>query len=480
MKNLSYILFISLLVAPAFSSCEKFLSVTPRTQMPQDVHFSTESGFKDALTGVYIQMKSNSSYGLSLTQTTVERIISNWDVSPGTSEERLGLFTFNDGSFSGIWMQQYKTISSINAILGQIDSHKEVFTPGMYEMIKSECLALRAYCHLDILRLFGPVPTDPSQGVDLPYARALISTPQPYLSYQDFKAALLKDLTEAETLIEGKDPIQSYSLYQLKNPGGASGFNPVDNFIAYRYLRMNYYAIKALQARAYLWFGEKEKAYQNAKLVIEAKNADGTDKFSFGTAADMSPTVKNYVLTSEHIFGLYSFTLQDTYTTYYASGSLKKGTVESTIKLGLYGNTGTDIRESNLWELLSLSNGSKAYVIKKYTAEENPPITNDFKQIPLLRLSEMYLIAAEAAPYAEGVEYFRTFRAARNIGNRPVPGDDLALQTEIIREYRKEFYAEGQAFYAYKRINAPKSLIIFAPAGATVTYMIPIPPGEKI
>lgn len=469
----------------ALASCKKFLSVTPKTQMPQDVHFSTEEGFKDALTGVYIQMKSPSSYGLALTQTTVEKLVSSWDAAANSTDERIGYFDFNNagvlGSFRTIWSQQYRIIASINAILDQIDNYKGSFrTPGMYEMVKSECLALRAYCHLDILRLFGPVPTDLSSGIMLPYVLSLSTKPHPYISYDAYKTALLKDLADAESLIDGKDPIQSYSLYQLRNPGLASGFNPADNFVAYRYLRMNYYAIKALQARACLWFGDKEKAYTCARTVIDAKNADGSNKFIFGTAADMSVSVRNYVLTNEHIFGLYSFTLNDAYATNYASGTLKKGATETLVRSTLYGNTGVDIRESNMWELLSLPQGVKAYVIRKYVSDANPVINNDYKQIPLLRLSEMYLIAAEAAPYAEGIEYLRTFRVARNIGNMPAPSDDLALQAEIIKEYRKEFYAEGQAFYAYKRINAPRGQIIFAPAAATVNYVVPIPSGENL
>lgn len=482
MKKLSYIM-ISFFLLVSMGSCKKFLTVTPKTQMPQDVLFSTEGGFEDALTGVYIQMKSGSAYGQALTQTTVEQLISNWDVTSNTTEQRIGLFNYSDegvqSRFSSIWAQQYKIISSINAILGKIDEKKDVFvSPGLYEMIKSECLALRAYCHLDILRLFGPSPVDPSQGANLPYAAELSRNPQQHVSFETFKSKLLKDLTDAETLIKGKDPIEKYSMSQLKNPGLSSGFNPEDNFIAYRYLRMNYYAIKALQARAYLWFGDKQNAYQSAKEVIDAKDESGSDKFRLGTAADMSNATKNYVLTSEHMFGLYAFNLNDTYTSLYTSGALKKGSTETTIRNTLYGNTGTDIRESNMWELLTLSNAAKVYVIKKYTSEKNPTLGNDFKQIPMLRLSEMYLIAAEAAPFADGVTYFQTFRTARNIGNKPEPATPEELQSEVIKEYRKEFYAEGQAFFAYKRINAPKAAITFAPAAAVVNYVVPIPNGE--
>jgi len=483
MKKISYIIFASLITFGLFS-CKKFLDVTPKTQMPQDVLFSTQSGFEDALTGVYIQMKNNGSYGQALTQTTVEQLISNWDVTANTTEQRLGLFNFGDegvlGRFTTIWGQQYKIISSINAILGQIDERKNVFTdPLIYNMVKSECLALRAYCHLDILRLFGPIPSDPSSAPNLPYASVLSTTPQQHISFEEYKSRLLKDLEDAENLIKDKDPIQKYSLSQLKNPGLTSGFNPENDFIAYRYLRMNYYAIKALQARAYLWFGDNDKAFESAKIVIDAKNEGGADKFRLGTATDFSAN-KDYVLSNEQIFGLYSYNLNDSYQSLYASGVLKKGSTETTIKNTLYGNTGTDIRESGLWELVTLTNAAKVYIIKKYLSEKNPVLSADFKQIPMLRLSEMYLIAAETAPFADGVQYFQAFRTARNIGNMPAPVDQQALKNEILKEYRKEFYAEGQAFFAYKRNNAPRTSITFIPAAAVLNYVLPVPKDETL
>ena len=43
----------------------------------------------------------------------------------------------------------------------------------------------------------------------------------------------------------------------------------------YRQSRMNYWAVKAIQARMYLYLGKKDKAYTLAKEIIEAKGADG-------------------------------------------------------------------------------------------------------------------------------------------------------------------------------------------------------------
>ncbi|WP_316816142.1 RagB/SusD family nutrient uptake outer membrane protein [Pedobacter nyackensis] len=480
MKEKCFIV-LALLSTLFLVSCKKFLTVNPKTEMPLDVLFSSEGGFKDALTGVYLQMKDNKTYGAAMTQTTIEQLASSWDVTAKTTEERMGLFNYTDegveGSLSSIYGQEYKIISSVNAILGQIDSRRDVFvTAGMYETIKSECLAIRAYCHFDILRLFGPQPSSPVNGNRLPYVTVLSNTPNSRLSYHEFQTALFKDLSDAEMLVKNIDPIIKYSIQQLKAPG-ASGVNPTDTFLAYRYLRMNYYAVKALQARAYLWFNDTQKAYECAKLIIDAKNEDGSVKFVFGSATDIA--AKDYLLTNEHIFGLYDFDLANRYTSLYGSGILKKGANNLTINNQLFGKTGTDIRESGLWELITLSGGAKGYTIKKYKVQD-APAGSDFKQIPMLRISEMYLIAAEAAPFTEGLNYFKLFRAARNIGQLAVPADPTGLQTEILKEYRKEFYSEGQAFFAYKRLNTTNTGFLFLPLAATINYLIPLPKSEAI
>ena len=261
MKKIKYII-LGLIGLFATTSCDKYLTVNPKTQMTQDVLYSTENGFKDALTGVYIQFKSNTIYGQALTMTTTEQLISNWDVTANSLDQKLGLFNFTDATvdaqMTSIYSQEYKVISSINAILAQIDVNKSVFTtPGMYEMIKGECLALRAYCHFDLLRIWGPIPTAvPTGNVMPPYVTTLSKTANPLISYAQYQSMLLQDLKDAENLLKPIDPILNYSLLDLGRPGtvSATTFNPTDTYMAYRYLRMNYYAVKALQARANLWF----------------------------------------------------------------------------------------------------------------------------------------------------------------------------------------------------------------------------------
>ena len=144
MKKIKYII-LGMFGLLSATSCDKYLTVYPRTQMTQDVLFSTQDGFKDALTGVYIQLKSNTIYGQNLTMTVMEQLISNWDVTTNALDQKLGLFNYTDatvdGTMTAIYSQEYKVISSINAILSQIDQNKDQFTtPGLFEMIKGECL----------------------------------------------------------------------------------------------------------------------------------------------------------------------------------------------------------------------------------------------------------------------------------------------------------------------------------------------------
>ena len=484
MKNIRF-LITAIIGVITLSSCQKYLTVSPRTQIVQTDRLSTESGYKDALTGVYIQMKSNNSYGQNLTMTTIEQLISSWDVTTNTTEQKLGLFNYTDANvdalMTSIYAQQYTTIASVNAILGQIDVNKSAFTtPGLYELIKGECLAIRAYCHFDILRIWGPIPSAVGSATIPPYVTTLSNQPNSLTNYNQFQGQLLTDLTDAENLLKGVDPILNYSLLNLSRPGSTlTNFNPTDTYFAFRYLRMNYYAVKALQARAYLWFNNTAKAYECSKVVINATNPDGTVKFRLGTTADM--TAKDYALTPEQIFGLYDFNLYNKYNNLFANGTLKKGTAATTITTQLYGNTGTDIREANLWLLVTQANQSKTYICQKYNVPQTVASAQaDVNRIPMLRISEIYFIAMETAPLAEAQALWAAYRTARNITVTTLPSDPVLLQSTLLPEYRKEFYAEGQAFYAYKRMNSLTASVLFVPTGSVINYLFPLPKTELV
>jgi hypothetical protein len=47
----------------------------------------------------------------------------------------------------------------------------------------------------------------------------------------------------------------------------------------------------------------------------------------------------------------------------------------------------------------------------------------------------------------------------------------------IIDEYRREFFGEGQMFYAYKRVNAP-NMLWRVEAVTEDNYVVPLPQTE--
>ena len=74
--------------------------------------------------------------------------------------------------------------------------------------------------------------------------------------------------------------------------------------------------------------------------------------------------------------------------------------------------------------------------------------------MPLIRMSELYLIAAECETDVQKAldNYFNPLRFSRNCVNQNAIDED-ALKNLIRAEYVREFIGEGQLFFYYKRLN---------------------------
>lgn len=102
--------------------------------------------------------------------------------------------------------------------------------------------------------------------------------------------------------------------------------------------------------------------------------------------------------------------------------------------------------------------------------------------IPMLRLGEMYLIAAESESETlnDGLPYINTLRNKRGISNL-----GSLTTTELTYEYMRELYGEGQLFYFYKRtftniLNRTNNSGS-KPAGqaaSTQVFVVPLPDTE--
>ncbi len=99
--------------------------------------------------------------------------------------------------------------------------------------------------------------------------------------------------------------------------------------------------------------------------------------------------------------------------------------------------------------------------------------------IPLMRLSEMYLIAIETTTdLAEANALYKSFMEARSVSLTEDAFASLAdVKALVLDEYRREFYGEGVMFYTYKRNNTAKMLFQTGTMSDD-SYILPLPNTE--
>lgn len=487
-----------LMSAWAVAGCNKWLDVKPETQTTKDELFETQKGFRDALTGAYIHMKSSSTYGDALMWGNIEYMARNWDVvSPSnTALTNLAAANYTDATvrdwLDATYAGQYKVIADVNSILERIDIKKAVFSENNYALIKGEALALRAFAHFDVLRMFGPMPGNPGSAAVLPYVTAVSKEIVTPIAFHSFAQAVLADLTEAEALLKDTDPLTLYSLNEL-NPLPNTIDPPAvnDNYYMYRQLRMNYYAVLALKARVYMWLSPSgdanlANAAKYAQMVIDAKDRNGVATFRLGRESDR--VSGDYTMSPEHIAALSVYNLEQTANSRFGeSGSLARS--DFNVQDGYYylnnlfpiGERTADVRWTGLWGYKTTPGSTGFVMYRKFFQKANQPIL----QVPLLRLSEMYLILTECAASKTAAEAFYGAYCAQK-GIPFTTGFNASdWQTDrrnrLIREYVREFYAEGQTFFTYKRFNVttlPSSWTYAYYTGSPARYIVPVPDRE--
>jgi hypothetical protein len=486
---------VIILLSSLCMGCKKWLDVKPQGETTQEELFSTQKGFRDALTGAYIRMKSTNIYGGSLMWGNIEYMACNWEnaSSANTSLTRLIAGDYTDQYVRG-WMDNtyqdlYKVVADVNSILQRIDDKKTVFTGGNYAMIKGESLALRAFCHFDALRMFGPMPGNPGTARTLPYVTVVSKDIHEPLVYQDFARAILADLDQAELLLKDVDPVLKYSIAQL-NPGPNDKPVVDDNYLEYRQVRMNYYAVLALKARIYLWLASQDasnkvNAAKYAQMVMSAVDGAGTPTFRLGEERDRA--AEDYTMSPEHIMALSVYNLATIATPLFGdNGSLVR--YDFSITDGFYylnnlfpvAERTSDVRWKQMWTYKTTAGSTNYAVYKKFIQRGASPVL----QVPLLRLSEMSLILLECADTKGSAEaIYSAYCSKKGIPFTAFNAADWQTdrRNKLIREYVREFYAEGQSFFTYKRLNVttlPASWTYTLFTGKPERYVVPKPDRE--
>ena len=441
------------------TSCDNWLDIQPSDRIAEKRVFSTVSGFWGALNGVYTEMISTSLYGGFLSYEGVELMAQRYNINSSSQASYYSLASYsytNDyakGRLQSYWESAYKQILDCNKILENAELyHGEVLNDKQYNIVKAEAMALRAFLHFDLLRVFGPVPNKLAASA-IPYRTEATTIASEILTAEKVLELIQKDLNEAESILLNYDPAVTAGLLMSEND---DEFDNDGNTYRFRGLRMNYYAVVALRARVYLWAGNTTKALEYATKIIDNPNADELYP-PVSLTSVMNANNPDRAFSTEALFSMLNNDKNKIFENYFqgltASLNFKLTPMAGRIE-SLFGNDAvTDYRYK--WWQTSNGTGEESLLMNirlKGITSTSLPYAN---LMPLIRVSEMYLIAAECATNPD--EQFRYLNDHRRRRGNPVEktADDTDLNAELALEYSREFLCEGQLWFYYKRTNTP-------------------------
>lgn len=480
-----YLSIISLIVTGfSLTSCSDWLDVNPQDQIKEEFLFTTGEGYQTALNGIYRQMATFNLYGSNMTW----GIVDAWGQAycmkktptsgAGQAMNKIANLNFTNSQLipttDAMWNSAWNAIANCNELIQKTQeaaADTTIFYLGDRErkLILSEAIGLRAMLHFDLLRIYAPAPvTNPGTKGYIPYVDYYPAYVNENKSVSECLEKVIADLkTAQEGLFKYEGEYTTNLSAGQRFELSASGKNL---FYVLRGYRLNYWAVTGLLARVYLYAGMKKEAYEQAKILIDEEDKYGffaaeTSQYS-GPENIQAGNIKMY---EDIMFGLYSPTEltdwdeqinhgsdgSDEYSQYYLSWT------------GDMVNTYFGDEKNEDWRLkyqFEPKVNGRFYRPLKYKKQSETstygPANN--KIIPIIRMSEIYYIAAEclydpanANACAWAKWYLQKVKMGRGIRR---PNLDAVSTKEdflsaLISDMRREFVGEGQTLFIYKRLN---------------------------
>lgn len=436
------------------TSCKKWLDVKPKAQIEADVLYQREAGFKDVLTGAYVNMASPAMYGREMTFGFVDAIGNTYGSATAGSVYAYARTHQYDNTgveqlITGIWRSSYNTIANLNNLIARLEvADKTMFSPDNYNVIFGEAIALRAFLHFDLLRLFAPSYKTGAGSLAIPYITESGFTTTPELPVNRVMENVINDLKKAAALLELSDPIVT----------GREITSIIDDgYLMQRNYKCNYYAVQGILARAYMYTGDFVNAGKAADLIIDSKLFAWVKVDNIAVTDD---AVRDRTFSSEQVFVLNTPKMAD-----YIMDRLQYSAFGTAGAYGLFFSTADINRlfpEANDWRKLYFWTEERSGVTtERFNTKLWQPQTmplNFSRKMPLMRLPELYLISADASLATnpdKTISRLRALRVQRGLdAGIPDGTSEVALRNEITLEYHREFICEGQLFYYYKQMDA--------------------------
>lgn len=460
-------LIIAIVLLGILSGCEKFLNINPIDKAYEEDLLTDRSGFSTALAGVYETLNMDSLYGREMKYGFMETLVGTYSLSNSAHKYyRSYRYEYNYEEpkkiIAKIWGKFYQSINQSNIILANVDRIKD---DPYYNLIKGEAIGLRAFGHFQLLKLFGPAITD--EGINaqaIPYKTLVSYTGVKFSTAAEVISLLEKDLLEARVLLE-KDPIRS-------NPRDANlnefAYEKYNSLVDYRGIRMNYYAILAMQAMVAQWKGDLEKAGQySEELIGELKK---TNSIRMALPGEMGAE-RNIRMPMENIFALFSNKLGTLVSTVFVSLASTASSSTSPFLFPDYSWLDKNLYESpvhgsqndyRLGGWFAQPSSAMSWRLSKYLFDQNRlPSEANYRPLyenKIISLHMVYMIAAESYAMSNPVkalEYLNLVRNRRNITTDITLTENMSSQKIkdlIFDEMRKENVGEGYLFTEYKRL----------------------------
>lgn len=426
-----------LLTMTALTSCSDFLNREPTNSSDAEDAIATVRDAEVAINGIMNKMSASTYYGRNMLLYADAKGGDLTIYANGRGNDNL--YTFNhtptSGTYSGFWSQIYDCVMQANNLIDNIDRLQTKGNTAL-NYYKGEALSLRALFYFDLVRLYGQPYNynKTSYGVPL-VLNTLDASAQPErATVEKTYQQIVSDLTEGQKLMAD------------------------DKSLHHGYL--DYYGNLALQARVKLYMNDYDGALKAAKEII------GSDKYKLYEPEEWCASWSRQY-GSESIFEIGIDTQTDLETSslgfYYMCYGQKKGAMgwflASDYFLNRLGADATDVRwgvmdNDEYWVDTNTERKGACY---KYMGGTN--LDGDGKEtatavnIKVIRLSEIYLIAAEAALHTGDSDAAATWlnkirRRAPQLA--PATKDDVC-DDMIMDERSKELFGEGQRFFDMMR-----------------------------
>lgn len=460
--------------ALTLTSCSDWLELYPSDEIKEEYLFSSGDGFRTAMNGIYRKMSTFDLYGSNLTWGIIDAwgqsyyMNTSSDNGGGKAMKKIAAFQFKNSDLTpttdAMWNAAWNVVANCNNLAQQAAVADSMIFYGRErerQMVLGEAIGVRASVQFDLLRIYAPAPVRMNFKDDgrtfIPYVDTYPSYVNDHQTVTYCLDKIIADLKEAQRILQKVDKDSKMAAdWRFSESTGSTEVL----FLYLRGYRLNYYAVTAILARVYLYAGKNAEAYAEAKKIIDVNAKERY--FRASTSKYDIEEYGNMKMYNDIIFALYSPTELVDWEHEINHSSDKASTeyylsIHKNILKKIYGEDVTKDWRA-VYQLESMSSGNY-YRPLKYNEQ---PARAKYAQvnnqtIPMIRMSEVYYIAAEAiydtAP-DEAKEYLKTVKKGRGL---TVDYSEVSDKEEFINllenDARREFFGEGQILYMYKRLN---------------------------